>query len=509
MSNNPSILFLWTDQQSANTLPQYGNDVVETPHLNALADRSTVFENPYVTKPLCSPSRSTVMTGRYSHSTGITHNNVPLAAHECCLPELGDFEDYATGWIGKWHLGDEVFAQHGFDEWVSTEDCYHPFYAEDRPQHAHSDYHDYLLEQGYEPDQQEADGFEWFSRPYVAETVPEEHSKPAFMARAARQFLEAHRDEPFILYVMFLEPHPPFTSPRDDQYDPDEVALPGNFEHENLDDQIDRVRLTRELINRGRNGPTDIIGSPPTEEGWRELISRYWGLVSLVDTHVGRIFETVEEHGRDEETITVYTSDHGDLMGAHGLVRKMLQFEEVIKVPLFLRVPGTERLGETVAQPVSQIDLVPTLLDAMGQPVPDRLQGYSWMPFLDREGPLEEENVFVEWNGYTDPAVNSVSNYGSPSNVPAARGEAAAVWAEMDGDRDLVDLVSDPIRTIITPEGWKLNYRRSGEHELYDLTEDPGETENLATDDEYADLIEDLYAVIVDWQLRTRDPVAL
>lgn len=507
MSSGPNLVFIWTDQQRWDTLGAYGNETIETPNLEALAGRGTVFQNPYVTKPLCSPSRSAVMTGRYPHTTGVIENNIPLPADERCLPELGDFEEYATGWIGKWHLGDEVFAQHGFDEWIATEDTYRDYYADERSQYTHSDYHDFLIKHGYEPDQEEPDGFEWFSRRYVATSVSEEHSKPAFMAQKAIEFIETHHDEPFILYVMFLEPHPPYTSPRDNQYDPDEVTLRDNVEHDNFDEQVDRVRFVREIIQRGVSGPSDIIGTPPTEEGWRKLISNYWGLVSLVDTHVGRILDAIDDAGLDDDTITVFTSDHGDMMGSHGIVAKHLQFEEAIKVPLIVRIPDTA-IGATVETPVSQIDLVPTLLDAMDQPTPDHLHGQSWLPYLQDEGELVEENVFVEWTGGSTPGIiNGV--YESPWVPPHPTDEGADIWAEMDTDRDLIEMSLEPVRTVITPDGWKLNYRLSGEHELYNLQQDPYEMENLANNATHADRIDELYEIIIDWQRRTYDSVRL
>jgi len=447
------------------------------------------------------------MTGRYPHTTGVIENNLPLPSDERCLPELGDFDGYATGWIGKWHLGDEVFAQHGFDEWVSTEDTYRNQYADDRPQDSHSDYHDFLVDHGYEPDQQEDDGFEWISRQYVATNVAEEHSKPAFMAQKAVEFIETHREEPFLLYVMFLEPHNPYTSPRDDQYDPGDVELRDNVEHDNFDEQVDRVRFVREVIQRGVSGPSDIIGTPSTEDGWRQLISNYWGLVSLVDTHVGTILDTIDDAGLDEDTITVFTSDHGDMMGSHGIVAKHLQFEEAIKVPLLLRIPGTA-VGDIVENPVSQIDLVPTLLDAMGQSIPDHLHGQSWLPHLQGDRELEVKNVFVEWTGGSTPGV-ATGTYDSPWVSRRPTPEGAEIWAEMGVDRDLIEVCVEPVRTVITPDGWKLNYRLSGEHELYDLNRDPYEIENLAEDEEYADRVNELYDAIVDWQRRTYDTVRL
>jgi len=508
-SDPPSLLFLWTDQQAPRTMAAYGNDAIETPNLDALAAEGTVFERAYCTSPVCSPSRSSVMTGKYSHTTGVTGNNVPLGPDDATFAELVG-EEYATGWIGKWHLGDEIFRQRGFDEWVSTEDQYRPFYSEERPDDAHSDYHDYLIEQGYEPDRAEADGYEWFSREFVATSVPEEHSKPAFMADAAIDFLERHRDEPFVLHVMFLEPHDPYTSPRDDQYDPSAVELPPNFEHDGLDDQPLRYRFAREAIRRGiSRRPPDRMETPPTAADWREVISNYWGLVSLVDTHAGRILDALDDRV-DRETITVFTSDHGDTMGSHGLYTKMTQFEEAVRVPLLLRLPGGTAAGERVERPVGQIDLVPTLLDAMDQPAPDRLglQGESWLPALRGEADFDR-NVFVEWNGANFHATHGRRPVEHPTETrPGIVPEAEELLAEMGlTEAELLHAYTDPARTIVTPGGWKLTYRRSGDHELYDLDEDPHETENLA--DDRPAVVEELYGEIVDWQVRTRDPVYL
>jgi len=117
----PNLLVLWTDEQRADTLAVYGNRRIHTPHLNRLATQSFVFRDAYVSQPVCTPSRATVMTGLYPHQCGCTANNIPLRADTPCLPELLADPDYATGYMGKWHLGDEIFAQHGFREWVSIE----------------------------------------------------------------------------------------------------------------------------------------------------------------------------------------------------------------------------------------------------------------------------------------------------------------------------------------------------------------------------------------------------
>jgi len=518
MSDHPNLVFLWTDQQAVRTSGAYGNNVIETPNIDSLAENGTVFENAYVSQSICGPSRSTIMTGLYPHTTGITTNNIPLRSVERCLPELGDFEEYAICWIGKWHLGDEVFRQHGFDKWISTEDCYRQFYGDDRPEDAHSTYHHYLIERGYEPDMEEADGFEWFSREFVAKTVDEEDSKPAFMARQAREFISGHRDQPFILYMMFLEPHQPYTGPRDDQYAASDVELPPNINHDGFDDQPDRIRYFRKAVEYGNvtaNPAEEYLSSPPTDEEWRELISNYWGLVSLVDTHVGTVLNELDDLGLTDDTVTVFTSDHGEMMGSHRLIQKMTQFEEAIKVPLILDIPEDYSL-DRVSRPVSQIDLVPTVLDALGQSQPAHLQGGSWLPYLNGEGALPRENVVVQWNSSTCLGILDMSTMwevGETADfsefVPEPDDAAKAIWESMDVDRDIMEVMTDPIRTIITPDSWKLNYRRCGQHELYNLSEDPYEINDVSDDPAQRHRIETMYGKILGWQRRNRDPVYL
>lgn len=491
MPERPSLLFVFTDQQATTSLGCYGNDQVETPNVDAFASSGTRFRNAYCTQPVCTPNRSAMMTGLYPHTTGLTENNTPLPTDAKCLPELGDFEEYTTAYMGKWDLGNEIYPQHGFDHWVSIEDNYRDQYTRREGDRTHSTYHEFLIENGFEPDGE--DGF--FSRGFAAD-LPEEYTKAAYLGKEATEFIVEHREDPFILYVSFLEPHAPFFGPRDDQYDADDLNLPENFEHDGLSDQPLRARLFREFRHR-------------PESKWRDLISRYWGLSSLIDTHAGRLFDTLEETGQHEETVTLYTSDHGTMMGSHQLVGKNVLFEESIKIPLMMRLPGEQPPG-VVDHPVSQIDLVPTLLDALDQSVPDHLHGYSLLPFLrgERDAPVER-NVFIEQNGPDGEGVSRRKDRwpdrGSLPGLADAVLETAAEWGVTEDETRRA--YQEPMRTVITPEGWKLNYRRDGDHELYDLNADPRETENLADRD--PDRVSDLRAAILDWQVRTRDPIHL
>jgi len=485
----PNLLFLFTDEQRADTLAAYGNTCIQMPNLNRLAAQSTVFQRVYVTQPVCTPSRSTLLTGLYPHTSGLTENNVSLPADVPCLPEMLDpGAEYVCAYHGKWHLGDEIFAQHGFPEFRSIEDGYGGYYSEGRDPETRSTYHQWLVEQGVV-----AAGDPPLGRG-AACRLPERYGKPAYLAGEASRFIREHADEPFVLFVNFLEPHMPFFGPRDDQYDPDEVLLPPNFDDLPGPDQPLKTRLYQRAYYQAGHSGLPLR----SEADWRRMIANYWGLCSLVDTHAGTILDTLSECGLDEHTIVVYTSDHGDMMGSHRLLAKCVMYEEALRVPLLIRLPR-QSSGATIATPVSQVDLLPTLLDYMGQPLQGRaLDGKSLRPLMEGGPRAPARDVFVEWSGHNNGFGDVIGRVVPP---PGA--------LELATEEQIAAAVTDPVRTAITPDGWKLNYSPLGEHELYHLAEDPYETRNLARDPATRPVFDDLAARIRAWQERTKDGVEL
>ncbi|MBU7005046.1 MAG: sulfatase-like hydrolase/transferase, partial [Theionarchaea archaeon] len=475
----PNLLFLFTDEQRADTLSAYGNDRISMPNLDALASESVVFENSYVTQPVCTPSRSTLLTGLYPHTNGCTANNIPIQPGTPCLPEMLPKGKYATGYHGKWHLGDEIFAQHGFDDWISIEDGYRKHYGPERDHGAFSTYHAFLSEAGIEPENGEVYGRGQCAR------LPERLGKPAYLAREATRFIREHHREDFVLFVNFLEPHMPFFGPRDDQYDPDFVNLPENFDDPPADDQPLKTRIFAKSYHDRGHGGFDLR----TESDWRRVISNYWGLCSLVDTHVGTILNSLRKYGVYDDTIIVFTSDHGDMMGSHRLLAKCVMFEEALKVPMMVKLPGRTE-GARIANPVSQIDLIPTLLDAMEEDAPSSLQGRSLMPLIEGEGEFEPGDVFIEWNG-RDTGLSWKSRVAGQESVglPEGISEERALAA-----------VSDSVRSVVTPDGWKFNFSSLGEYELYNLGNDPFERVNLAGRSDIRPLMEELGERIRNWQ---------
>jgi len=475
-ARKPNLLFIWTDEQRADTMSVYGNRKINAPSLNRLAAESVVFQNAYVSQPVCTPSRSTVMTGLWPHATACVENNIPLPEETPCFPEIVDDPDYRTGYFGKWHLGDEVFRQHGFDEWVSIEDIYSGFFRPGRDRSAKSDYWRFLGELGYEPDLENGK----FSRGFAAR-LPLEHCKPKFLEIKACDFLRRRRSEPFMLYINFLEPHMPFYGPLDDRHDPAGIDLPENFDDPLEENEPLRYRLLRERYRRGGFEGKDL----DSEAGWRRLIANYWGLVAQVDLSVGAILKTLEDLGLAGDTIVVYTSDHGDMMGSHRLLAKTVMYEEAVRVPWLMRIPGLGRRQRIVSERVSHIDLVPSLLELMGLSPQVRLPGSSLVPLIEGGEPAED-HVFIEWNpsGLRNITPHSISSVST---------------------EDVERVNSAYTRAAISPGGWKLCLSDRDKSQLFNLSEDPGETTNLFDSGRHGDIISALTGRIHRWQERVKD----
>lgn len=442
----PNLLVIQTDQQQDFTMKAYGNNVIQTPALDNLASKSYVFKKAYCTQSVCSPSRSALLTGLYPHSTGVVSNNVPLDKEIKTLPEIINDPDYNTAHMGKWHLCDEIFAQHGFQTWESIEDNYRKYYREDKDRSARSSYHHWLIDKGYQPNREEENTF---SRSFAAR-LPLEHCKPKFLEEKAIEYLEKVKDEPFMLYVSFLEPHPPFFGPLDSLYSPEEVILPGNFNH----------KLTEENPLKWREKVAGEVAEKydTTEQGWRELRAKYWGLVTQVDMSVGAILDKLESLGLSDNTIVVFTSDHGELMGSHGLAHKGNHLEEAARVPFLLRVPWLNKSQKMIEKRVSQIDLVPTLLELMNNELPGYLQGESLVPALKGEQWFAARDIFIEKKSCI---------------------------------------------TVISKEGWKLMLMKNDKSQLFNLNNDPLEINNLYDQPEHHDVVKKLTDKIHKWVKET------
>lgn len=493
MGSSKNLVVMLSDQQRADTMRCYGNEWINTPNLNALAESSFVFRNAYVTQPVCTPSRASIMTGLYPHSAGPTVNKMHLPETVPTIAEL-IADEYHCAYMGKWHLGDDVLAQHGFDTWVSTEDGHRNAYLRREARNRHSDYHRFLVEHGFKPDQAAA-GVETFSA-QARQSLGVEFQMASFLGQRAAAFIRERAGRPFVLYVSTFEPHPPFFGPLDDMYDPDAPPVgPAFLRRPEGGSLIARARADycMQWLNTGKK-PSDqdyilnaasAMGNDVTSEaGWRRLRARYFANVTLVDNMVGSIVEALKETGVYDDTVVAFTSEHGEMAGDHGMLEKRSFYEESARVPLLMRVPWLSTGQTFVEGSASLIDLVPTLLDLLDQPVPGHLEGTSRTPVLKGESTLAGEPVFIEWNG-----VGEVS------------------------DRDLGNATINrlnalPWRSVVL-DRWKLNLCAGDQCELFDLRSDPREMENLYDRPEHRDRVREMAALIRTWQHWTDDTVPL
>jgi arylsulfatase A-like enzyme len=459
---HPNVLLLWSDQHRADVMPSAGNTVIQAPHLARLARDSYVFSRAYCTSPVCTPSRGSILTGLWPHHHGAESNNARLRPEARTLAE-GLPADYVTGYFGKWHLGDEIVAQHGFQTWISIEDEYRKYYSNAADRARRSDYHQFLVAEGFAPDTPDPSGHGAVFSRTLAAGLAEPFTKASFLGRAAAEFLRERRDgRPFVLSVNTLEPHPPTYGPLNRRHDPRTIPTGPAFAQPVGAGASRHHRRRFEKIQRDgyKNHPV------ATADDWRRLRANYYGLVTQVDNMVGEILAALEASGQADRTIVVYTSDHGDMLGDHRLAQKGVFYEEAVRVPLLVRTPWMGR--GTVSTPFSQIDLTPTLRGLMGLDSPNTGDGISRAQDLDRPEPRD---VVVVWK---------------------------------DGDNP-----GEDGRSLITPDGWKLNLFRDDQPELYHLATDPGELTNLGGEPGQRSRIDELAGRLRAWQHANGDVLPL
>jgi arylsulfatase A-like enzyme len=469
LPRKPNLIVFLPDQQRADTIACYGGKKVHAPNLNKLAAESVVFERTYVTHPVCTPSRSSLMTGTWPHINGCTRNSVPLDRRFRVFPELMQDKDYRTAYMGKWHLGEEGPAGRGFHQWISTEN--------------HGDYTNFLIAAGVTPDKQDGR----FSE-LVISNLPLELSRPKFLEKHACEFIEKHFRDPFVLVVAFVEPHSPYNGPLNDEHPLDEVDLDFTATLPESENIPLRYRLMREwqqaeAVLDWQRLPCQFFFGVTSDE-YRSIKQRYLGLVTLVDQSIGAILGCLEQFGLSDNTIVVHTSDHGDSLGAHHLFGKEVMFEEAARVPLLVRLPGHKR-ARIVPQPVSHIDFVPTLLDLLGQPKHLQCAGKSLLPLIREDtAATTPENIFMEW---------------APNRTKVRKGTSLA------SRRMIKRAVDESTRALVSPAGWKLCLRDKDLNELYNLNNDPLETRNLYSDRQCASVISRLAGEIHRWQDSSQD----
>jgi arylsulfatase A-like enzyme len=469
-ARKPNLLVFLPDQLRADMLACYGARYPFAPNLDTLARQSSIFERAYVAQAICTPSRSALLSGTWPHENGCIDNSKVLPSRFRCFPELLGDTDYRTGYLGKWHLGDELRAQHGFSEWASIIDGKPLKVGKGEDPAALSDYGRFLVSKGLKPRHHQKN----FGHKTIAR-LPLELSRVKFLETKACGFLQRHARDPFILFIAFYEPHPPYDGPLNNEHPIERAEVDPTFGQIFGDDMPDRYRQRQFVQSKTM---------APNVDAYRTIKQHYLGLVTEVDRTIGAVLTKLDQLGLSENTIVVHTSDHGEMMGAHGLFKKSVMFEESARVPYLVRLPGQTR-SQRIGAPISHIDFAPTLLDLLGKRPPEQCSGVSRVPLLQSPG-LSAGTAFAQWGGREN-IFRKVPDAKPPNDL----------------------CLHESTRAAMSTDGWKLCLRDLDKNELYNLRDDPREEHNLYNDARGRDVVTRLTREIHQWQERTKDTIQL
>lgn len=431
-----NLLFLMSDQHQREASGCYGHPDVRTPHIDEIVNSGVRFDRAYCQAPVCVPARGSIVTGLYPHAHGARILEDPLPASSRTIAHFFGERGYVTGAIGKMHFVDES-RRHGFS---------HRLYERDfRRTLTDEEWRELREDQGGggavegRPSKLSARFFQ--DNYYAEETV---------------KFLHANRDRPFCLWSSFFMPHTPLVPMKKffDLYNPAKLTLPERSDHALQDGFPGNLIRARE---RG--------WYQQTSDELRRSLAGYYGNVSQMDACVGRVFDTLRELGLDKNTIVVYTSDHGEMAGAHRMWTKHNMYEQSVAVPLAVRLPDGMQSGKSRRELIEQTDLFPTLVELCGHKATREIPGRSFA-------------ALVENRSYT-PREFAYSEYFFCRNVFTR------------DDR----YVGKPPMLMVRTDRWKLNYLSWDRSELYDLEMDPGEFRNLIGDPAHASLVKELAAI--------------
>jgi arylsulfatase A-like enzyme len=455
----PNVLLILTDQQRADAVGFRGKNPCRTPNIDRLAAEGISFDRALTPSPLCTPARAGIFTGLYPHQVNAMKNGSRLEARPI-FPNVLKRRGYQLDYVGKWHLdfaGEVVSAW--FDRTVAT-------------QPAHKDFEKWCREHNLMEAMILNDRELRSPRPPHM-TIPRpkvmrlESSKTyeAWLTDRAVEYLETRpKDRPFILVCSYQGPHPPFKVPEPyySMYDPTDIIEPPNF---------------KPLPNKPRSNITSYFHQLWMDYGedwevWKKSVAVYWGFVTMIDFQIGRLLRAVEDTGLLDDTLIVFASDHGELLGQHGLWQKMMPYEEALRVPLVMRYPSLIRGGLRCQSVASLIDIVPTVLSVLGEEAPEEMEGQELS------------------SAFRDGVVSEGDGYRFSEHKPLGEWHQTVDWR------------------LITDDRYKYVWNRGDLDELYDLGTDPYELRNGIEDQALRKIVERLRERLLRWMTDTTDPLA-
>ena len=457
----PNLLFIMTDHQRADSLGMVQAGIEVVPALNRLASRATVFSRAYTTCPLCVPARTALATGKYPTRNGVVCNDWrggTAGDHTTlfeCLADAG----YAVAHIGRHHVRVQPELRERLRFAVWNDDGDYARFIQGKGIDWRSEHADLRFKREVAELQ---DGRLVAVRYSNTETGVWPHpalwSKDSYVCDQAAEFLRSGPPTPFALFVFLRAPHPPLVVPEPyaSLFPPNALDLPPNVGQPS----------TGEPPGRRRGIAAQLAEGIPMDQ-WRRVWAAHLGLNRLADDGIGRLLDALDVTGNGDDCVILATSDHGDHLGQHRMYQKMEMYEPAILVPLLIHAPG--RGPSTCDTPVSQLDLMPTLLDLLGIDVPPDLDGITLAVSIGSDTPPPDRPIFAQYTG-------------NPTR----------------GD----------IRRAAVTRRWKYIHDPTDVPELYDLEADPLEMANLAADPAHAATVRTLHDQCRRWHEEHGDSVA-
>ena len=443
-ASRPNILLVLTDDHRWDALGAKGHPFLKTPNLDRLLEKGVDFSNAFVTTSLCSPSRASIITGRYAHNHGVVDNYHPVRDDLVFFPELLQKAGYETAFVGKWHMGDTDEKQRGFDHWVSFkgQGVYWPF---DEGLKVKGRYVPQANRTGFN-----VNGTRVEQKGYITDELTN-YALEWLRPRMESQDTESGNTKPWFLYVSHKAVHADFLPPNRHafRYEKEPFQPPVTW--------VDKPEAFRDVprwVQNQRNSRHGVEFAYYMNLNLEKYYKRYCETLVAVDESVGKLVAAMEAGGAVKDTLVLYLGDNGFLFGEHGLIDKRCAYEESMRIPMIAHWPEGLKAGAEVSEMVANIDVAPTLLAAAGVALPDFMDGSSFLPLARRGGGGEEVNWRKEllYEYYWE------RNYPQTPTVHALRGER--------------------FKYIRYHGVWDVN-------ELYDLKSDPREQKNLINDPAY------------------------
>ncbi len=500
-NKKPNIIFIISDQMKASSLKIYSKHGVKTPNLENLASRGVLYKNAITPHPLCVPARTSLVTSRFPSSTGCRRNETFLPLTETHVFQIWKSLGFKNGLIGKNHCYQEQKHIDSFDVFCPIG---HGFGGKCRICNKNICSHT--------PDIEKTKGMKWEINPdVILDSHATRRNMPSYsptlsyavtnhkiegystdvITTQAESFLDKFKDETFALWLSYPDPHGPYEVPEKyfKEVQSESIPLPPNANNSITGkDHPERNKVLYEILNMENDDKSKI----------QENVDVYHAMVKFVDDGVGRIIEKVKNLGLENDTIIVFTADHGDFAGEHNMMSKGgVFYDSLVKVPLIISFPGVIKESIIEENVVNTIDIVPTLLKLQNIDIPNRMQGNLLPSVFDVE---PQKATFSEYGAGGPPfTLEDLKKFKKPFGHKTL---IECLWArEAEGRRKMV-------RTI----EWKYIYDPMGDlDELYDLKNDPWEMTNLANKSNFKDIKNEMKSYLLNWAISREDsePVPL